>query len=243
MLPVILTFAITLLILAWLSNRVSIHLQLFLYQITRSQDLSMVLYFLIFMPGVFVHEVAHWGMARALGLQTGKFSVWPKRKGRYIQLGSVAVQRGGVWLDSLVGMAPLILGSIVLGFMSHRVFNAYQITDAFATGRFSLGIDALFQALNQPDSALWIYFIFVIGNAMMPSITDRQPLKPLFIYLLIATVIYLFIGLPLGPIQSVFEIVAQPLADLSSAFIFISILDFAVLIVLLILELLTKPRG
>ncbi len=242
MLSVILTFVISLLLLTWLSNQVNLRLQICLLQITRSQDLTMVLFFLIYMPGVFIHELAHWSMARSLGLQTGKFSVWPKRKGRYIQLGSVAVQRGGVWLDSLVGMAPLILGSIVLGFLSHRVFNAYQITDAIVAGQIGFGMDLLIQALSQTDSALWIYFIFVIGNAMMPSITDRQPLKPLILYLSLATVIYLFIGLPLGPIQAFFEILSQPLADLSSAFIFISLLDIIVVVFLLIVELLTKPR-
>lgn len=242
MLSVILTFIITLLLLTWLSNQVNLHLQICLLQITRSQDLTMVIFFLIFMPGVFIHEMAHWSMARALGLKTGKFSVWPKRKGRYIQLGSVAVQRGGVWLDSLVGMAPLILGSIVLGFLSHRVFNAYQVTDAIVAGRIGLGIEALLQALNQTDSALWIYLIFVIGNAMMPSITDRQPMKPLILYLVLASVIYLFIGLPLGPIQQFFAILSQPLADLSSAFIFISILDLLVLAPLLLIELFTSPR-
>ena len=181
-------------------------------------------------------------MARLVGLRTGKFSVWPKRKGKYIQLGSVTVQQGGVGLDSLVGMAPLIIGSILLGFISHRIFGAYEITNALIEGQVEQGIDMFITAFQQPDSTIWAYLLFVIGNIMMPSVSDREPVKQLLLYLAIATIVYLFIGLPLGPIQAFFAFLAPSLADLSSAFLFIILIDIVVLVVLLIIELLTRPR-
>lgn len=242
MLPVFYTFAISLCILAWLSHQITLRFQVCLIQLTGSPDLTMVLLFLLFMPGVFVHELAHWGMARFVGLRTGKFRVWPQRKGGYIQLGSVSVQQGGIWLDSLVGLAPLILGSILLGLISHRVFGAYAITDALADGQVERGIEELVQAFRQPDGALWTYLLFVIGNAMMPSVSDREPVKPLALYLILATVLYFVIGLPLEPVQTFFSWLAPSFADLSSAFAFIILIDVGVLFTLLVVQLLTKPR-
>ncbi|MEM7129072.1 MAG: hypothetical protein AAF702_22250 [Chloroflexota bacterium] len=242
MFSVVALFAVTLFILAWLSHQINLRFQICFIQLTGSPDLTIVLLFLLFMPGVFVHEIAHWGMARLLGLRTGKFSVWPKRKGKYIQLGSVAVQQGGVWLDSLVGMAPLIVGSILLGLMSHRIFGAYEITNALADGQLEMAIESFFSAFQQQDVTIWIYLIFVIGNAMMPSLSDREPIKPLVLYLLIATVVYIIIGLPAGPIQALFNWIAPSLADLASAFLFIIFIDMAALTGLLVLQLLSKPR-
>ena len=110
--PSLLGLILSLAALAGLSRLLSRYLQYTIFYLTRSQDMSMVIYFLIFMPGVFVHESAHWLMARLLGLKTGKFRVWPQRQGKYIGMGSVQVSSGGVIIDNLVGMAPLIAGTM-----------------------------------------------------------------------------------------------------------------------------------
>lgn len=242
MLPTFVTFIISLLLLAGLSHQINIRLQICLFQVTRSTDFSIVLYFLFFLPGVFVHELAHWSVARALGLKTGKFTVWPKKRGRYIQLGSVVVQRAGVWIDSIVGVAPLLVGSILLGIISHRVLGAYLVTDALGSGDVSRAIALMQTAFQQPDGWLWVYLLFSIGNVMMPSVSDREPLKPLAAYLVLAAIVYLLIGLPLGPLQSLFAYVAPQLTDLASAFLFISLIDVVALLILVIVELITAPR-
>jgi hypothetical protein len=73
---------------------------------------------------VVIHEAAHWGMARLLGLRTGKFRVWPKRQGRHIGLGSVSVESRHVVLDSLVGIAPLLVGTALVAIIGNAIFDA-----------------------------------------------------------------------------------------------------------------------
>ena len=120
-LPTLLVFVLFLLALAWLSRQLSLQIQWLLVLLTRSPDLTMLLLFLLLLPGVIIHEAAHWGMARLLGLKTSKFRVWPKKKGKHIGLGSVSVQRGNLWQDSLVGMAPLIS----VGWMAGATFSKH----------------------------------------------------------------------------------------------------------------------
>ena len=40
---------------------------------------------------------------------------------------------------------------------------------------------------------------FAIGNAMMPSPSDTEPIKPLLLYVALAATLYFLVGLPLAP--------------------------------------------
>src|SRR5262245_15128642 len=102
-LALLLILTLSLLALAWLSRQISLRVQSVIYYATRSSGYPTLILFLVLLPGIFVHEAAHWLTARLLGLKTGKFRVWPKPQGKRIGMGSVSVQRGNVWQDSLVG--------------------------------------------------------------------------------------------------------------------------------------------
>jgi hypothetical protein len=231
-------FILTLLGLAWLSRQISQSFQLAVYAVTRSKDAPTVAIFLIFLPGVVIHEAAHWGMARLLGLRTGKFRIWPKRQGRHIGLGSVSVESKGVLPDSLVGLAPLLAGSILVVLIGNHVFNAYAVAGTLAQGRLIEGFQAFWRALGEPDGALWAYLLFAIANAMMPSASDREPIKPVLLYATVAVVLYVLLGMPLSPLTSLMQWMTPALQNLSSAFLFTIVLDAAALVVLYLFRLL-----
>lgn len=240
-LPTLLAFFFALVCLAYLSHKVSIELQLLVYYSTGSRDMPVVILFLALFPGVLIHESAHWATARLLGLKTSKFRVWPKRSGKHIGMGSVNVERGGTLLDSMVGMAPLIVGTFLIGLIGHRVFNAYLISDALLIGRWQAGLRAMWIALNKPDGGIWAYLLFSIGNAMFPSTSDREPVKPLLLYIGIAALLYFVLGLPLSPLGSVIDWLLPLLVDLSSALFFIILIDLIILAVLLMLKVFVEP--
>ncbi|MGB5049976.1 MAG: hypothetical protein WBO46_13625, partial [Caldilineaceae bacterium] len=100
---IFIAFALLLLALAWASRTIGLLIQEIVYRLTGSGDMAMVILFLVYLPGIFIHEGAHWTMAKLLGLKTGKFRVWPQKKGKYIGMGAVTVERGGTVRDSLVG--------------------------------------------------------------------------------------------------------------------------------------------
>ena len=240
-LPTLLVFVLFLLALAWLSRQLSLQIQWLLVLLTRSPDLTMLLLFLLLLPGVIIHEAAHWGMARLLGLKTSKFRVWPKKKGKHIGLGSVSVQRGNLWQDSLVGMAPLIVGSIVVALIGESVFNAQALSLALGDQRWLDGWRAFQQALQKPDGFLWAYLLFAIGNAMMPSASDREPIQPLLYYAGLAIGVYMLLGLPATPFTHLLTWLAPALQNLTNALIFTVTLDGLILLLLFLVLRLIAP--
>lgn len=225
-----------LLLLAWLSRQIALFLQLPIYALTRSQDAAAVGLFLIFFPGVIIHESAHWAAARVLGLRTGAFRVWPRRRGKYIGLGSVSVQRSDPLRDSLVGIAPLMLGSALIALIGHRVFNVNTFAAALTQGEFWHALQVLPAALQSADAAIWAYLLFAIANAMMPSASDREPLQPVLLYGLGAGLLYLGLRMPIAPLTAFLALIMPGLQGLIAAFLFVSVLNLAVLVVLFVVR-------
>jgi hypothetical protein len=235
---IVLTFGVSLLLLAWLSRQVSIHIQLPVYYLTRSNDAPALVLFLLFYPGVLIHESAHWLTARVLGLKTGRFRVWPSRQGKYIGLGSVSVQRSNAVVDSIVGLAPLVAGSILVAIISHQIFNAAGLAEALQQGQWQNAWEIFSVAFVQPDGAIWAYLLFAIANAMMPSVSDREPLKPVLLYGTLIALIYIFLGMPLTIFENILTWASPAITHLTSAFFFTILLDLMILGVLYIIRLL-----
>ena len=76
--------------------------------LTRDTRLTMGIFSLLFLPGVFLHELSHFVMAKILRVRTGRFSIFPQSlpDGR-LQLGYVETAKSDVVRDSLIGAAPL----------------------------------------------------------------------------------------------------------------------------------------
>jgi hypothetical protein len=236
-LALLFTLACVLLALAWLSRQVSVQIQQVTYRLVRSTNYMVVTLFLLLLPGVIIHEAAHWVAAWLLGLKPGRFRVWPKAQGKHIGLGSVSVKRGHLWQDSLVGLAPLLIGSLLITLIVQEIFHAEGVAVALSNGQLVDSVLAFRQAFQAPDSTLWAYLLFAIGNAMMPSASDREPVMPLLLYMGLALTLYIILGLPLAPFASVLDWFTPALQALVSALIFTVFLDLAVLAVLFIVRL------
>lgn len=237
-LALLFNLAIALLSLAWLSRQVSIQIQQVAYRLVRSTGYVVVALFLLLLPGVIVHEGAHWLAARVLGLKPGRFRVWPKPQGKHIALGSVSVKRGQLWQDSLVGLAPLLVGSVLITLIVQEIFQAAAVANALGAGLLVDSFMAFRQAFQAADSMLWAYLLFTIGNAMMPSASDREPILPLLLYVGLALLFYILVGLPLAPFASALNWLTPALQALTSALTFTVLLDLVVIVALLVLKLL-----
>ncbi len=241
-LPTLLLLTIALFALAWLSNQLALRTQFVVYHLTGSLDLATVAIFLLLLPGVFVHELSHWVTAKLLGLRPSKFRVWPKRHKGGLGLGSVNVRSGGPWRDSIVGMAPLLAGSALLALVGYAVFESDVLLSQLAQGRLLETLGAFFDALARPDGLVWAYALFVIGNSMMPSRSDRQPLRSLLIYLALAALIYFVVGLPIDPFTALLGWLIPAIQVLTGALLFVILLDVAVVSVLYLVETVVGGR-
>ncbi len=143
--------------------------------LSRDARITMGIFSIIFLPGVFLHELSHFVMAKILRVPTGRFSILSSSlpDGR-LQLGYVETSRADIVRDSLIGAAPLIIGTLFVAYVAIYRFEMRVLWDVFRNGQFDLfwiGVRAL---PNVRDFYVWFYFTFVVSSTMMPSESDRH---------------------------------------------------------------------
>jgi len=155
---------------------------------------AVILYAIILLPGVFLHELSHWLTATFLGVRTGTFSVIPKMQpDGTVQLGYVEYFKGrtlGPIRESLIGGAPLIAGTAVILLIGFRIFGVTELATAIQSGQIETLSVALGDVFQTPDFLLWLYLLFAIANGMMPSRSDRRA-WPAFLWTMVAVGIIL----------------------------------------------------
>ncbi len=179
--------------LLFLNRWISQHLQGIGLLLTGNQKASLFLYFIILFPGIIVHELSHWLMAKLLGIRTGRIKIGPSAEGRtgYYSMGSVEVARSDPLRDSLVGLAPLLVGCALLVLITYRVFNIHWFAGGLEWGE---AIRTFQGWIGKGDFWLWLYLVFTISNAMMPSAKDREPWGPAIVFILIVVSFGYFTG-------------------------------------------------
>ena len=186
--------AFTLLILLLMQRWIHTHLNGLSLLLLGKPERAVILYAIILLPGVFLHELSHWLAATFLGVRTGGFSIIPKMQpDGTVQLGYVEYYKGrslGPIRESLIGGAPLIAGTAVILLIGFRVFSVTQLTAAFQSGQLDSLVAALEQVYQTPDFLLWLYLLFAIANGMMPSRSDRRA-WPAFLFTMVVVIIIL----------------------------------------------------
>jgi hypothetical protein len=210
----------TLLPLLWVKRWITQHLQELSLRWVGDSDVALIIYFVIVLPGVVIHELSHWLMALVLGIRVRKFSLGPVRKGRSrrVSLGSIQVRSVDPLRASLIGVAPLLGGSAVILVIGNMVLGVSELASAMSGHGLEGVLAGLEQLVHVADFGLWLYLIFAISNAMLPSESDMDTVRPVFIFLGIATLIVLVVvGVPAIPRQVV-EGVNAVAGYLASAF-------------------------
>ncbi|HXF84608.1 MAG TPA: hypothetical protein VNK49_04395 [Anaerolineales bacterium] len=168
-------FVLTLVPLILLQRLLHREVQAVFLILTRDARLTMGIFSLIFLPGVFLHELSHFIMAKLLRVPTGRFSLLPQHlpDGR-LQLGYVETARSDIVRDSLIGAAPLIFGTLFVAYVALYQLEMRVLWDVLRNGQFNLfwmGVSAL---PTVKDFYLWFYLTFAVSSTMMPSSSDRH---------------------------------------------------------------------
>ncbi len=188
-------FILMLVPLIFLQRHLHKEIQAVFLILTRDVGLTMGIFSLIFLPGVFLHEFSHFVMAKILRVPTGRFSILPRAlpNGR-LQLGYVETARSDIIRDSLIGAAPLIAGTVVVAYVALYRLDMRVLWDTFRNGQFGLfwmGITALPRV---SDFYLWFYLTFAVSSTMMPSQSDRHAWLNLVIAVGLLIAVALLIG-------------------------------------------------
>jgi len=212
-------FVFMLVPLILLQRRLHREIQAVILILTRDIRLTMGIFSVIFLPGVFLHEFSHFVMAKTLRVPTGRFSIIPQplSDGR-LQLGYVETEKSDVVRDSLIGAAPLIVGTLFVAYVAIYHLQMRVLWDVFRNGQldlFWMGIRALPQV---KDFYLWFYLAFAVSSTMMPSQSDRHAWLELVISVGVLFAIVLLVGAGPWMISNVAPLVSNFLSSVAVIF-------------------------
>jgi hypothetical protein len=237
--------ALALVVLVFLQRRLHREIQAVFLILTRHPGVTIGVFALIFIPGVFLHELSHFVMAKILGVRTGRFSLIPSPMpdGR-LQMGYVETERSDIVRDALVGAAPILFGTLFLAWVAVERLQLVLMWDVLRNGLWDLFFMGLFVLPTQPDFWLWFYLAFAVSSTMMPSDSDRDAWGPPIVVVGIFFVLLLVAGA--GPWM--LANLAPPLNEFlrgTALVLMVSVLIHVILIVpfLLLHRILTRLTG
>ena len=163
--------------------------------LTRNIQLTIGLFSFLFFPGVFLHELSHFIMAKILRVRTGNFSLIPQTlpNGR-LQMGYVEVVSTDIVRDSLIGLAPLIAGTMFVAYAGIYKLQVNTLWNVLRDGQLELFWMGLGFLPKVPDFLLWFYLTFAISSTMMPSESDRHAWLPLGLWTAALLALAIFSG-------------------------------------------------
>jgi hypothetical protein len=205
-------------------------------------------YFWLLAPGVILHELSHWLLAKVLFVPTGDMALFSPSKNRAqnnkVILGYVEIYKTDPLRQSLIGIAPLLIGIAALAFIANLLQFRYGFSDGTQILHIFQNLPAdLLKTVSQPINLLWLYLVFTISNGMLPSSADRRPW--LLGFLLPAAILATlgFMGF-LPPISLEYQQkVLGFLGNLTWVFAFAAVINLLLALVVLLLEyLLSRLR-
>lgn len=149
-------FISQLILLSVISNKLFSRIYLFLHRIFKKDTTVVFVVSLVFLPGTFIHELCHAMAATFLGSRVTAFSIWPRIEGDSIKMGYAEVEVLDLFRNSLIGVAPLVIGTGIL----------YLLASSFQN------VDLIFKIV-------YLYLIFQISNSMFLSPADVKEVRVL----------------------------------------------------------------
>ena len=146
-------------------------LYLFFYKILKNRNAAAVPVFILFMPGVFIHELAHFLAAEILQVKVYDFEVSPKIEGGMLRMGSVQVAKSDIIRRALIGVAPVLAGIGVLFCVLYLYINSTDFSNIFSSSSDII------------KSVLVIWVAFFTTNTMFSSKKDIEGLRELLLAL------------------------------------------------------------
>ena len=143
--------------------------------LTNDFQTTTVLYYLVFLPGILLHEFSLWLAAGILNVRADRAIQFPQEqeigelKLNFIRL---SPHTGAVRL-AIIALVPLSAGMFALWAIAVQVFQWESTIDIAANGT----VDAISQAVTAltrtTDFWLWFYLAFAVANTMFPVLPNK----------------------------------------------------------------------
>jgi hypothetical protein len=143
--------------------------------LTNSKKSATALYYVLLFPGVFVHEFTQYLVAGALNVRIKRVIAWPEAQDDgTLRLNFVQIKQAHWMKAAVIGAAPLFTGLGIVWVISNHILNLDNVLSALATANITVIGPALRALVSKPDFYLWLYLMFTVSNAMLPTPADRE---------------------------------------------------------------------
>lgn len=188
--------------------------------ITRRPSSAIGLFSLLLFPGVFLHELSHYVIARLLGVRTGKFSLLPKVLANgNLRLGYVETAATDPLRDTLIGAAPLISGMVVVTLLSINQLGILPLAEALMSGNLGNFWLAAGKLPSQPDFWLWFYLAFAVSSTMLPSVADRRAWWSIGLFIVVVFILALLPGVSAWMVENLAPAIDRGLRAMATVFV------------------------
>jgi hypothetical protein len=180
-------FALTIFLQRWLHQ----HIQGFALVLTGNAGCGLRLLFYLLLPGVILHELSHYVVAKLLLVRTSNLQIGlGNTRAKRVSLGSVNIERTDTLRESLVGVAPFVVGVGAIWLIAAWGFDVLPQ----AGGAWALMLQRVREYANDWTTWLDLYLIFAVSTAMIPSESDREPWGPVITFFGLGVAILFVLG-------------------------------------------------
>lgn len=187
--------------------------------LTQRPVTALGLFSLLFFPGVLLHELSHYIMARLLGVRTGRLSLIPKVLANgTLRLGFVETAATDPLRDTLIGAAPLISGLVVVSFLGLQPLGILPLANLALEADWSSFWREAAILPSRPDFWLWFYLAFAVSSTMLPSASDRRAWWSMALVFGIILIVAILPGVSEWMLENLAPVVNQGLRTLAAVF-------------------------
>jgi hypothetical protein len=206
--------------------------------LTKDFRTTTVLFYVLFLPGILLHEVALFFAASFLNVRAERIMTFPQvqeiadLKLNFIRLSNKAPR----WKIALIEFAPPLMGVLVISLIASGILDITSALTVMRTGDLrDVGTGwAMLRA--QPDFWLWVYIMFTVANTMTPRFTAQRALRPVLIFLGVMGVALAAAGLLDQVLAPVIDPIAQFINVLAAMFGVTVVLNTGAIFVLGVIE-------
>lgn len=181
-------------------NTAVYHLVLLL---TRSKKIALGILLFILLPGTIIHELSHFLVATLLFVRTGELTVIPKVEEESIKAGSLKHANTDPIKRTLIGIAPMIIGLIIIYFLGNIIFNQFSNFPLLIANSYLLIAVSLSMFSSKKDLEVAIFVVPIFALIMLAlylnglTVTFSQELYQKISHVLSQLNIYLLLALGL----------------------------------------------
>ena len=140
--------------------------------ITNDFRAATLLYYILFLPGIVLHELSLWLVAGILNVHADRAIAFPEQQEiGELRLNFIRLTPGtSPFKLAIITTAPMVAGIAALWAIGVHILNVETILTMAASGTVDDLARSLTSLTSTPDFWLWFYLAFVVANTMIPSL-------------------------------------------------------------------------